>query len=193
MYIAKQDVAIAKQVAIEKMKEFSVKIKPEDLEEYKLNLKGIAEKHSYAEEENLSFDDSDILVEAVRKMMRGMEKDFHNRSDDEKRKANVAGMILAVNDYMMALAMEALNSPKLHDYCTDELKVIYRASASRLVEWKPRKTYLVSDAFNNQRGINAEELRYRTIFNNQRGVNDDEPKNITINDLINAVRLTPTT
>ena len=65
MNIAQKDVALAKRVAEEKMKEFSVKIKPEDLEDYKLTLKNISKNHSYAEGENLSFDDSDILVGAA--------------------------------------------------------------------------------------------------------------------------------
>ena len=159
MNIAKQDVALAKRAAEEKMKELSVKIKPDDLEAYKLALKNIAKNHSYAEGENLSFDDSDILIEAARRVMGGMGNAFHNIPEDERRKANVAGMIMAVNDYMISLAMEELNSPVIHGYCTDQLKVIYNATALRCVASKPRKGYIVSDAFEEQRGMSAEELR----------------------------------
>lgn len=159
MNIAKQDVALAKRAAEEKMKDLSVKIKPEDLEAYKLALKNIAKNHSYAEGENLSFDDSDILIEAARRVMGGIGNAFHNIPEDERRKANVAGMIMAANDYMISLAMEELNSPVIHGYCTDQLKAIYNATALRCVAAKPRKGYIVSDAFEEQRGMSAEELR----------------------------------
>ena len=159
MNIAQKDVALAKRVAEEKMKELSVKIKPEDLEAYKLALKNIAKNHSYAEGENLSFDDSDILVEAARRVTNGIGNAFYNIPEDERRKANVAGMIMAANDYMISLAMEELNSPVIHGYCTDQLKAIYNATALRCVAAKPRKGYIVSDAFEEQRGMSAEELQ----------------------------------
>ena len=158
MNIPKQDVALAKQAAEEKMKEFSVKIKPDDLDAYKQTLKNIAKNHSYAEGDNLSYDDSDILVEAVRKVVKGMENIFYYSPDDEKRKANVSGMIMAANDYMISLAMEELNSPVIHGYCTDQLKVIYHATASRCIDLKPRKGYITSDHVESQRGMKAEEL-----------------------------------
>ena len=91
---------------------------------------------------------------------KGIERNFLDLSDEKKREANVAGMIMAANDYMVALAMDELNSPILPEsYFMDPLKMTYSAMAGRCVEYKPRKEYLPSVIFDEQRGINAQELK----------------------------------
>ena len=178
MNIAKKDVPLALKVAEEKMKEFSVQVNSANLDDYKLTLSNISKNHSYAEGEPLSFDDSQTLVGAIRKMMRGIESNFYNLPDEKKREANVAGMIMAANDYMVALAMEELNSPILSEaYCTDQLETMYSALAGRLLDRKPRKEYLTSVIFDEQRGIDAQELKSGKVDNLIKAVHAD-PDNI---------------
>ena len=173
MNIAKQDIALAKQVAEAKMKALGVKVDPAVLEDYKLALRNIDKNHHYAEGERLSFEDEEPLAHAMFKMVKGIGNAFSTRPDHVKRKANVAGMLMAANDYMIAIAMEELNSPIIYDDFTNQLKTVYSAAAGRMVESKPRKDYYPITTLKEQRGINAQELKNSKVDKLIKEVNDN--------------------
>lgn len=173
MYIAKQDVALAMQIAEAKKKEHSIRFNQANVDAYKELLAGIAKKNPYAEGQKLSLEDFDIVFDGMRTMLNGMVENFYARPEDVRNKANIAGMILAASDYMIAITMDELNSPDIAKDDMDRLERMYQARALRLCEQKSRKLYISDEILKAQRGINAEEMKSGNIGKLLKAVRDD--------------------
>ena len=159
MRIAKEDVALALQVADRKRRSLMVSFRKDDMEAYQDMLDQLAPSLNLAEGEIMSDEHFSTFLQGYTVMMNSMVSVYAVRSTSLKSKMDPVEFVMAANDYLFAMAMDRLGCPDIgFNNGVTPFQLLLHATSTKIRDLMPVDKFATDEIFNAQRGMAADEL-----------------------------------